>query len=67
MPEVGDYGNTKITQHALKTVSLQNVEVGHYMDEAEPNNHLHLHLMSMFMVDVQQNNRDSLPWVWQGF
>ena len=30
-----DYGNIKITQHALKLASLQNVQAGHYTEEEE--------------------------------
>ena len=30
-----DYGNTQITQQALKSVSLQNAEDGHYIAEEE--------------------------------
>ena len=30
-----DYGNTKITQHALQVSDLHNAEVGHQMEEEE--------------------------------
>ena len=48
MSIIVDYGHTKITQHTLKVklkvLSLQNVEVGHYVEEegcaSKSNGHL---------------------------